>query len=116
MKVKNFSIAIGLLLSLTCSGASLASPGSWTPTGQLISGIIVEGNDDGNALVLIDGGVPASHIPSSCVSPYNTIPLNTDKGRAMYSLALAAQLAGKKVKLALACSGSRPLITHIWVL
>jgi hypothetical protein len=113
--LKSLTAVLSALVFTVCSGFAFSSPGSWTPTGQLISGIIVEGNQDGSALVLIDGGVPTSHIPTSCVSPYNTIPLNTDKGRAMYSLSLAAQMSGKKVKLVLTCSGSRPLITHIWV-
>lgn len=109
-----------MLFSISFTTISYAAPGSWMPTGKNISGIIVEGDDNGRALVLIEGGVPSSHIPSSCNqggnSVYNTIPLNTEKGKGMYSMALAAFASGKKVKLALTCSGNRPLITHIWVM
>jgi hypothetical protein len=102
-----------LLISLVPM-LSFGSPGSWTPSSQKILEIIVEGAEtDGRALVVIEGGVPSSHIPSACNSPYNTIVLNSDKGRAMYSMALAAYMSGKTVKLALACTGNRPLITHI---
>ena len=108
------------LFSLFLTAFVHANPGSWMPTEKSISSIIVEGDDNGRAIVLIEGGVPSDYIPSECRSgsngTYNTIPLHTDKGRGMYSLALAAHASGKKVKLALSCTGNRPLITHIWSL
>lgn len=104
-------VLLGLTFSVT------ANPGSWMPTAKKISEIIVEGGDGGQAAIVIEGGVPATHLPEECRDggngTYNTIYLNTDKGKSIYSLALAAYLAGKPVKLALACTGSRPLITHV---
>ena len=89
----------------------------WTPTYQKISGIIIEGAEDsGTALIIIDGGVPAANIPNNCNSIYNTVSLKTEKGRGVLSVALSAKMADKPVRLALgACSGTRPLITHIWL-
>lgn len=111
-------IKLAFLSALVIPNFVHANPGSWMPTAKSISSIIIEGNDDGKALILIEEGVPSEYIPSECRnggnSIYNTIPLNTDKGRGMYSLALAAYASGKKIKLALSCAGNRPLITHIW--
>lgn len=108
------------LMALNTPGLLMANPGSWTPVPKKISGIIVEGNDSGSALILIEGGVPPAYIPTACRSggdsTYNTIPLNTDKGRGMYSLALAAYFSQKPVMLALTCTGTRPLITHLQVI
>ncbi|HEY6528113.1 MAG TPA: hypothetical protein VIZ65_05425 [Cellvibrionaceae bacterium] len=104
-------------LSISCAVPALSAPGEWMPAPKKIASIIVEGSDSGSATILIEGGVPTDYIPSGCNTGgdniYNTIPLNTDKGKAVYSLALAAYLAGKPVKLALMCVGTRPLITHI---
>lgn len=112
-----FSFFLSVLI---LPAASLANPGAWMPAAKKISGIIVEGADNGVALVLIEGGVPPEYIPSECRSggnaSYNTIPLNTDKGKGMYSLALGAYFAQKPVLLAVQCAGARPLITHLQVL
>jgi len=106
-----------VLIAITFSFSVYANPGSWMPESKKISEIIVEGGDSGVALILIEGGVPPAYIPPECSSggngTYNTIYLNTDKGKGMYSLALAAYMGGKPVKLALSCIGGRPLITHI---
>jgi hypothetical protein len=116
---KVFFCSVGVL-ALAMPSVLFANPGTWTPVPKKISGIIVEGTDSGNALVLIEGGVPPEYIPSECRSggnaAYNTIPLNTDKGRGMYSLALAAYFAQKPILLAVQCAGTRPLITHMQVL
>jgi hypothetical protein len=84
-----------------------------------ITRIIIEGDDNGRALIILDGGAPIEYILVSCRSEgeryYNTLFLNTDNGRGMYALAFAAFTSGKKIKLALSCSGSRPLITHIQI-
>lgn len=105
------------IASLSCSVPALSVPGDWMPSPKKIASIVVEGGDSGNALIVIEGGVPADFIPPGCSAggdgTYNTIPLHTDKGKAVYSLALAAYLAGKPVRLALTCVGTRPLITHI---
>ena len=123
-KTKGMKMFKTLLKGLLVLGCALpvvvhTSPGAWMPTAKNISSIIVEGDDNGRALVLIAGGVPSEYIPAACRSgsngTYNTIPLNTDKGKGMYSMALAAHASGKKVKLALGCTGNRPLITHIWM-
>jgi len=112
-------IFLKLLLIASLASTSLANPGSWMPEPQLITSIIVEGDDNGRALIMLDGGAPIEYIPISCRSAgeryYNTLFLNTDKGRGMYALALAAFSSGRKIKLALSCSGSRPLITHMQV-
>lgn len=112
-----FSFFLSVLI---LPAASLANPGAWMLAAKKISGIIVEGTDNGVALVLIEGGVPPEYIPSECRSggnaSYNTIPLNTDKGKGMYSLALGAYFAQKPVLLAVQCAGVRPLITHLQVL
>lgn len=94
-----------------------ANPGSWTPVYQNISEIFIEGSEsEGSALIVLEGGVPSSHIPSDCNSKYNTVFLSNDKGRSIYSMALAAYMSGKTIKVALACTSSRPsrpLITNI---
>jgi hypothetical protein len=89
----------------------------WTPTPKKISGIIIEGAEDsGTALIILEGGVPSANIPTTCNSIYNTVSLKTEKGRGILSVALAAKMAGQPVRLALGtCSGTRPLITHIWL-
>lgn len=105
------------LSALILPAVSLANPGTWMPTAKNISSIFVEGDDNGKVAILIEGNVPSDYIPAECRSgeygTFNTIPLNTDKGRGMYSLALAAYTSGKPVTLALSCIGNRPLITHI---
>jgi hypothetical protein len=84
------------------------------PTKQKIAEIIVGGNEsDGKALIIIEGSVPPDFIPSECNSPYNTVNLTSEKGRAILSIALAAYMSGKPVALALSCIGARPLITNI---
>lgn len=103
---------------LTLSLSAFGNPGSWTPSYQKISGIMVEGpEENGRAIILIEGGVPNNYVPDGCndgtMGTYNTVYLNTEKGRAIYSMALAAYLSEKSVKLALDCAGARPLITHI---
>jgi len=96
------------------SMSGYASPGSWTPAYQKISNVIVEGGNTGSsALIIIEGGVPSAFIPGACDSPYNKADLTTEHGRSVYTAALAAYMSGKPVKLALACSGTRPFITHI---
>ncbi len=91
-----------------------ANPGSWTPEYQNISNIIVEGGNTGSsALIIMESGVPSAYIPDACNSPYNKADLTTEHGRSVYTAALAAYMSGKPVKLALACSGTRPFITHI---
>jgi len=105
-----------LFVVMTLSGSLFAA--GWTPApGQKISGIIVEGSDtSGTALIIIDGGVPAANLPSECSSIYNKVSLETERGRGMLAVALAAKLADKPVRLALgACDGTRPLITNIWL-
>lgn len=117
---RKFFVFVASVLALAAPSVLFASPGTWTPVPKKISGIIVEGTDNGVALVLIEGGVPPEYIPSECRSggnaSYNTIPLNTDKGKGMYSLALGAYFAQKPVLLAVQCAGARPLITHLQVL
>ena len=112
MKKVLFSL---LLSTVTC--LSFASPGSWMTTGKTIKNIIVDDVAEGIVLVTLEGDVPSEFIPEACrdgsASIYNTIELSTEKGQAMYSMALAAYMAGKPVKLALSCIGTRPLITHM---
>jgi hypothetical protein len=93
------------LLSFNAS----ALPGSWTPY-QPIATIIIE---NGIALILTQGGVPAAFIPPACNQIYNQAVLSTEHGKAVYTLALAAYLANKPVSLALGCNGSRPSIDLI---
>lgn len=93
---------------------SYSAPGGWAPTYQNISEIIIEGNElDGKAFIVIEGGVPSDYIPPECNSPYNTVNLTSEKGRGILSLALAAYMGGKPVRVALSCAGSRPLVTNI---
>ncbi len=104
-----------LFLSIICLPMyCFSNPGSWTPSYQKIANILVEGGNTGSsALIVIEGGVPSTHIPSACNSGYNTADLTTEHGRSIYTLALAAYMSGKPVKMALACAGSRPFITHL---
>ena len=96
-------------LSTILSFSVLANPGSWTPSNE-INQIIIE---NGIALIMMDGGVPSSYIPPSCNQPYNQADLSTEHGKAVYSLALSAKMANKKVSLVLNCKGSRPNINLI---
>jgi hypothetical protein len=114
--MKNLSILIAFITTIL-SFPLHANPGAWMPEAKKIAEIVVEGGDSGVALILIEGGVPLAYIPPECSSGssgnYNTIYLNTDKGRSMYSLALAAYMGGKSVRLSLSCTDARPLITRI---
>lgn len=92
---------------------SMAVPGAWMPEARMIANVIVEGDAGGTALLVISGGVPADFIPPACNSIYNTLDLSTSKGRGQFVVALSAYMAGRPVKLALSCIGSRPLVTHI---
>jgi len=115
VKVVNSLVCMAIIFSCSVKAES----GAWMPEAKKIESIIVEGGDSGSALILINGGVPKEFIPEECRSGtnslYNTTPLNTDKGRGIYSLALAAHASGRLVKLAVSCIGNRPLITHIWM-
>jgi len=108
-----------LSLLIVCSVVSsqlLSAPGAWMPTAKKISGIVIEGSDiSGTALIIIEGGVQPDYIPTECNSKYNTVDLTTEKGRGILSMALSARMSDKPVKLALACKGNRPFITHIWL-
>lgn len=98
------------------SGYISATPGDWMPEAKIIESIIVHpGPVNAEALIVIEGGVPASHIPSECNAPHNTVDLTTEHGKSVFSIALAARLAEKPVRLALSCTdnGNRPLITSI---
>ncbi len=107
-------LKVNFMVFLCATAApAIAVPGDWMPEARKIAQLIVEGNDMGSALIVIEGGVHQDFIPPACNSQYNTVYLNTDKGKAIYSTALSAYLAGKPVKLALSCTGGRPLVTHI---
>jgi hypothetical protein len=101
-----FSLAFILIV---LSFISYSSPGSWTPS-NAINQIIIE---NGIALIIMKAGVPPSYIPPECNQRYNQADLSTPHGQAVYSMALAAKLAGKEVSLVLGCSGSRPVINLI---
>ncbi|WP_196158985.1 hypothetical protein [Reinekea sp. G2M2-21] len=109
--ILSFFVVIFLNISV-CFGA----PGSWMPTAKPISDIIIDFDNSGKVLVLISGGVPGDYLPSGCQNKYNTLLLDSEKGQAMYAMALSAYMAGKPVKLVLSpnCDGGRPLITHMW--
>jgi hypothetical protein len=103
---------------LFCAALNVhANPGAWMPEAKAIIEIHVEGSDDGKALIVIDGNVPADYVPSGCNSggnrAFNVVHLNTDKGKGIYSLALTAYMGGKPVNMAVTCEGTRPLITNI---
>ncbi len=98
-------------LCILLSFYSVASPGSWAPSNN-ISSIIIE---NGIALIIMENGVPSNYIPPECNQPYNQADLSTEHGKAVYSLALSAKMASKKVSLALNCKGSRPNIKLIRV-
>ncbi len=98
--------------------------GGWT-TDKHISGILIEGTKtNGVALITLEGGVPADKLPdSSCTSPYNMVSLQSEMGRGILSVALAADMAGRKVRIALGydedsglCPSTRPVIKHIWLI
>lgn len=90
-----------------------AAPGEFMPEARPIQSIIVEGDSGGNAVVIIQGGVPVDYIPAGCNSPYNMLDLSTSKGRGQLAVALSAYSLGKPVRLALQCIGDRPLVSHI---
>ncbi len=100
-----------LVLGSTIQLAHASLMPGWTPP-LTIQGIIVE---DGDAIVLIGGGVPAGYLRDDCnSSPLNVIDLNTAPGRSKLAVAVAAYTTGQPVQLALqACSSGRPMITHI---
>lgn len=88
------------------------TPG-WTPF-LTIQSIVVE---DGDAIVVIHGGVPPAYLRDDCnASPYNVIDISSAQGRSKLAIAMSAYNMGQPIQLALqACSGSRPMITHILV-
>lgn len=111
--MKNLLTISCFILVAICFTAH-ANPGSWIPEKRKILEVIVEGGEGGEAIIYFEGGLPAAYIPSSCsASPNNTVYLNNDRGRSIYSLVLAAYLAGKPVTIALSCNGSIPVINHI---
>ena len=79
-------IKITLTLLLLIPLISVANPGAWMPEAKNIDSIIIEGDDNGRALLVIEGGVPSSYIPEACRvganSRFNTI-FNTPKGKAL---------------------------------
>jgi hypothetical protein len=114
--MKLYKSLIGVLLFVSTMTVH-SNPGAWMPEAKKIVEIIVEGGDEGRALIVIEGNVPSDYVPEGCKvgddRAYNTVYLNTDKGKSIYSLALTAYMSGKPVKLAVGCIGARPLITHI---
>lgn len=112
--MKKFSSA--LLIALIFPGLAFSSSGAWTPASK-VKEIIIEGDDSGRALIILVNPVPKEYIPSECSASgrasYNTIPLNTDKGKAMYSAAMAAQMAGKSLRFSLSCAGISPLVNSL---
>ncbi len=95
-----------LLVTLFLSASAFSNPGSWTPY-QKIASLIVE---NGMGIIVVEGGVPNNYVPPECNQQYNQVDLATDHGRAIYSMALAARLAGQPISMALGCFNGRPLI------
>ncbi|TQV69647.1 hypothetical protein FKG94_22910 [Exilibacterium tricleocarpae] len=98
------------------SGYISAAPGELMPVAKKIDSIMIQaGAVNPEALIVIEGGVPVTHIPSECNAPHNTVDLTTEHGKSVFSMALAARLAEKPVRLALSCTsnGDRPLIKNI---
>ena len=83
------------------------------PQARLIESIVVEGDAGGTALPIISGGVPEDFIPPACNSIDNTLDLNTSKGCGQLAVALSVYMAGRPVRLAFSCIGSRPVVTHV---
>jgi hypothetical protein len=96
-------LVVFLLSVLSCT--VFAQPGHWTPY-QIIQTIIIE---NGVALIVVEGDVPAEFIPAEC----NQANLSTEHGKAIYSLALAARLSDTPISMALECNGVRPSIKLI---
>jgi hypothetical protein len=112
-------ILIAMLLPFSLQVFAL---GGWTGY-QKITGIVIEGPEPGYALITLEGGVPAGNLPADtgCSSVYNSIALDSDRGRSILSVALAARLSDKPVRLALGtavdgtCPIERPQINNIWL-
>lgn len=108
-------ITLSFLMSFSHVVFSASNSGEWMTTGKSISEIIIEGANRAAVVVLADGGVPSNFLPDGCnSSPYNVVALDSGSGKEIYSLLLAAHLAGKSVRLVLSgCTGSRPVISHV---
>jgi len=89
-----------ILLIVSLASTSLASPGSWMPDPKLITSIIVEGDDNGSALIILDGGAPIEYIPVSCRSEgeryYNTFFLTQIRAVVCMRLRSRHLLLGRK--------------------
>jgi hypothetical protein len=102
----------GVLLAASIPVAHASLTPGWTPF-LSIKSIVVE---DGEALLVINGGVPTAYLRDDCnTSPYNVIDVSTVQGRSKLAIAMNAYNMGQPVQLALqACSsGGWPMITHI---
>jgi len=108
--LRNIFITILFLVS----SYTYSAAGSWSPYSK-ISNIFIEGSDTvAVATLTFETNIPDSYKNPSCLSNYITIDLSNDKGRAMYSLVLAARLADKEIRVTLPfCSGPRPLVHQL---
>jgi len=109
---KSISTSILLLISIK----SIAAPGDFSPYSK-ISYLFIEGSDDAPVATLkFATNIPDSFKKDNCPSQYITIDISTDKGKAMYALALAARMADKEIRVTLpfcSASGTRPLVNAI---
>jgi len=104
---KSISICIIFFISTKC----IAAAGDFSPYTK-ISYLFIEGSDAAPVATLkFASNIPDSYKNENCLSQYITINLTTEKGKAMYALALAARMADKEIRVTLPlCSGSRPLV------
>jgi hypothetical protein len=105
----SFLMALAAVFSTWTAHASL-TPG-WTPA-LTIKNIIVE---DGDAVLMINGGVPIAYLRDDCnSSQLLRLDLTSVDGKAKLALAMTAFTTGQTVQLALqACYSGYPRITHI---
>jgi len=112
LMIKKASIYSLLLISTNCfAGANTGQFSAYTK----IKNLFIEGSDISPVATLkFETNIPDAYKNDNCLSQYITIDLSTEKGKSMYSLALAAKMADKKIRVTLPfCSGTRPLVHSI---
>ena len=93
MKMKSFNHYL-LVLSLYSISATLSPNASAGSSEGQVTYLAVLFSD----VIFFSAGVPTGK-PACATTDQWAIPLNTESGRAMYSLLIAAQIAGKTVQV-----------------
>ena len=104
-------VVVSVFAAMLSMQALSGSPGTWAPS-KTIGQLFIEGDDTNPRLtILTSSNIDPSYMPSDCQSTYLNVNLNTEKGKSLYSMLLAAKMANKMVAFVFtSCTGSRPNI------